>query len=149
MAGGEVRGVVEVSDPRPVVESCVVLGARCATCSRPSAWRHDHCPECRGRCEPAAFGPGGTVWSSATVHLPVGDRVPPFTLVYVDLDSTDDGRPAGRADPAGPTGPRVLARSVTVGELEPGSMVSITGTDAGDIVVASRVASPGGDDGAS
>lgn len=64
------------------------------------------------------------MWSSATVRLPVGDRVPPFTLAYVDLAGSD-----------GHAGPRVLARVGVGTELPPGTVVAITGTDGGDIVV--------------
>jgi uncharacterized OB-fold protein len=59
------------------------------------------------------------VWSSATVHLRVGHRLPPFTLAYIDLDH----------------GPRILARVRPDLELACGSRVRIVDTDDGDVVV--------------
>lgn len=76
-------------------------------------------------------GPGGVVWSSAAVHLQVGDRLPPFVLAYVDLAGSD-----------GAAGPRVLARVGVAAELLPGMVVAITGTDEGDIVVEPVLVSP-------
>lgn len=121
----------EVSDPRPVVDGRVVVGARCAVCGHASAWRVERCERCRGACRPVAHGPGGVVWASALVHLQVGDRTPPFLLAYVDLAGSD-----------GMPGPRVLARVVAEAELPPGTPVAITRTDGGDIVVEAVLVSP-------
>lgn len=96
-----------------------LLGSICGTCGQTSAWRHQRCERCLGTPAPTRFGPGGSVWSSATVHLRVGHRSPPFTLAYVDLDD----------------GPRVLARLRPDVELACGVRVQIVGTDEGDVVV--------------
>lgn len=88
-----------------------------------SAWDVRTCPRCLGACDPRSFGPGGVVWASATVHLRVGDRTPPFTLAYVDLDD----------------GPRILATVQPSVELLAGVRVRIIGTDVhGDILVAAE-----------
>lgn len=91
---GEVMGGAFVADPRPVVNGDKVVGARCAVCGYPTAPAAPWCPACQGRDQKAAeFGPGGTVWSSTQVQIPVGRWQPPYTVAYVDLDD----------------GPRVLA----------------------------------------
>lgn len=110
---------IEVADPRPVLSGGVVAGSVCPRCGTAWAWRDGPCPECLGPAQGAALGPGGTVWSAATVWLAVGDRTPPFTLVYVDLDG----------------GARVLARLDGDGEPAPGTRVVLAGTDAGDLLV--------------
>lgn len=71
------------------------------------------------------------MWASTVVHLRVGDRVPPFVLAYVDLVGAD-----------GDAGPRVLATVASDRSLPPGTVVSITGTDGGDIVVEPVVVEP-------
>lgn len=113
---------IEVSDPRPVVDGQQVLGSVCGTCGQTSAWRRQRCERCLGVPTPELFGPGGSVWSSATIHLRVGHRTPPFTLAYVDLDD----------------GPRVLARLRPDVELACGALVQITGVDEGDVIVSPR-----------
>lgn len=60
------------------------------------------------------------MWSSATVHLRIGDLVPPFVLAYVDVDG----------------GPRVLARVVDAIEIPAGGAVRFVGDDNGDLLVA-------------
>lgn len=74
----------------------------------------------------ATFGPGGIVWSAATLHLRIGEREPPFVLAYVDLDTAHSPG----------TGPRVLARVEPADELPAGRRVRVAGVDAlGDLVV--------------
>lgn len=116
---GSVTEAIEVSDPRPEVRGCQVLGSVCGSCGWASAWRRARCERCLGTSAVESFGPGGIVWSSATVHLRVGHRSPPFTLAYVDLDH----------------GPRVLVRIRPDVELKGGVRVRIIGSDEGDIVV--------------
>lgn len=110
---------VEPADPRPVLVECRVRGSRCRSCGRPDAWVRERCAACLGPCEPETFGPSGIVWSSTDVHLPIGHRLPPFTLAQVDLHD----------------GPRILARLEPTGELAPGTPVQIVGSDDGDVVV--------------
>jgi uncharacterized OB-fold protein len=114
---------VTVADPRPVLDGRTVRGSRCSACGTADAWERDRCGRCLGPSESRAFGPDGTVWSSADVHLAVGHRAAPYTLAYVDLSGAD-----------GP-GPRVLARLVPGGEVPPGTAVEIVGDDEGDIAV--------------
>ena len=70
---------------------------------------------------PATFGPGGTVFSSTVLRIPVPGRTPPFTLAYVDVDD----------------GPRILAHVGGLDEaLVPESRVALSGwTELGDPVV--------------
>ncbi|WP_245548583.1 Zn-ribbon domain-containing OB-fold protein [Gordonia namibiensis] len=58
----------------------------------------------------------GVVWSRTTIHIAVGDHVPPYTVAYVDLDN----------------GPRVLAQAS--GEtVDVGARVRLVGlTSSGD-----------------
>lgn len=110
-----------VVDPRPSVDGTTVLGIRCTSCSRPSAFSDLTCRHCGGSVEASRFGPGGEVWAVADVHLRVGPRTPPFTLAYVDLID----------------GPRVLAR-VTGPPVATGDAVRIIGTaddPTGDLLV--------------
>jgi uncharacterized OB-fold protein len=66
----------------------------------------------------AEFGPAGTVFSGTVVRIPVADRPPPFSLVYVDLDD----------------GPRLLGHAAEAERVHsPGSRVMLTGrTERGD-----------------
>lgn len=84
-------------DPRPVsvpADGQHRLQAwRCRSCRLPLLWATPRCPGCGGGVEAATFGPGGTVWSSTVVRVPVPGRTPPYAMAYVDLDD----------------GPRVLA----------------------------------------
>lgn len=87
-----------MQDPRPVLETTenrgsTVVGVRCTACGYAVAYRRLACPACGGVAERENFGPAGTVWSHTRVRIPVGDRVPPYDLVYVDLQD----------------GPRILA----------------------------------------
>jgi uncharacterized OB-fold protein len=116
-------------DPRPLIEwepgrGWVVRGVRCTACAHPLAYRRPACPVCGGRVEAALFGPTGTVWSHTRVHIAVGDRVPPYDVVYVDLDD----------------GPRILAHATNpagAAELVIGATVELRGrTPAGDPAVA-------------
>lgn len=121
---GELMGGAFVADPRPVVKSDTVIGARCAACGYPTAPAAPWCPACQhGELTPASFGPGGTVWSSTLVQIPVGRWKPPYALAYVDLDQ----------------GPRVLAHLEAPDLLAVGSRVRIVGGDeGGDLIVAAE-----------
>ena len=118
---GEVMGGAFVADPRPVVRDARVIGARCAACAYPSAPPAPWCPACQHREQHAAeFGPGGTVWSSTLVHIPVGRWKPPYALAYIDLDD----------------GPRVIAHAQEPATLAVGARVRIIGGDeGGDLIV--------------
>jgi len=113
----------EVADPRPRCVGGLVVGVRCSECAAPSAWVVGRCPRCLGQVVPASFGPIGTVWSSADVHVAVGEYTPTYTLAYVDLDGVDG------------VGPRVLAHLRPGGEVPPGTRVEIDGDDGGDLWV--------------
>jgi uncharacterized OB-fold protein len=66
----------------------------------------------------------GTVWSATIVRIPVGDRIPPYHLAYVDLDN----------------GPRVLvhAATETAEAIAIGTRVEVSGlTPSGDVLVVS------------
>jgi uncharacterized OB-fold protein len=115
-------GGAAVADPRPRVEGDRVRGARCAACGYPTAPPAPWCPACHATdAGEAWFGPGGTVWSSTVVHIPVGKWTPPYAIAYVDLDD----------------GPRVLAHLVEPRVLRPGARVRVAGaTDSGDVLAA-------------
>ncbi len=119
-----------MTDPRPKVvphdDGAAVLGVRCTDCGYPVAFERPACPVCGGPVAEQRFGPGGTVFASTVVRIPVGDRTPPYALAYVDLDD----------------GPRVLAAtppapgSETTG-VPVGSRVRLVGVgEGGDPVVA-------------
>ena len=113
-----------VGDPRPMVvdngADVFVLGSRCSNCHHPVAVTMPYCPKCEGELVPARFGPLGRVWSSTVVRIPVGDRVPPYVLAYIDLDD----------------GPRVLAHAEGSAPLEVGSQTRVAGRSAeGDLDV--------------
>jgi len=59
------------------------------------------------------------VWSSATVHLRIGELAPPFVLAYIDVDA----------------GPRVLAQVVGGNEVTAGGLVRFTGEENGNLTV--------------
>ena len=111
-------------DPRPTVvvenDTARVRGAACARCGHVVARPGRRCRRCSGDLVEADFGPGGVVYAATVVRIPVGDRTPPFTLAYVDLDD----------------GPRVLAH-VDQLEVPPvGTAVNLVGlTAAGDPLV--------------
>jgi uncharacterized OB-fold protein len=111
-------------DPRPSVveedDAFRVMGARCTSCGRPSAFAVPRCPACRSEVLPEAFGPEGTVWSATTVRIPVPGRTPPYGLAYVDLDD----------------GPRILAHVRDASAAAIGARVRLVGTDCdGDVEV--------------
>ena len=110
-----------VADPRPAVDGDRIRGARCRACGYPTAPPAPWCPACHQLDTiDAAFGPGGAVWSSTVVHIPVGRWKPPYAIAYVDLDD----------------GPRVLAHLQHPVVLPPGTRVRVSGrTENGDIVV--------------
>jgi len=92
-----------VQDPRPVLETSVngtvtVVGVRCRACGHSVAYRRPACPVCGAAVAEATFGPSGIVWSHTRVRIPVGERVPPYDLVYVDLQD----------------GPRILAHGPAI-----------------------------------
>lgn len=118
---GEVMGGGFVADPRPQVQGEAVVGVRCGTCGYPSAPAAPWCPVCQSREQkPAAFGPGGTVWSSTLVQIPVGRWKPPYAIAYLDLDE----------------GPRVLAHLETAEIVKGGTRVRVVGADeGGDLIV--------------
>lgn len=118
---GEVMGGAFVADPRPVVNGDKVVGARCAQCRYPTAPAAPWCPACNSRdLQPAEFGPGGTVWASTLVHIPVGRWTPPYAMAYLDLDD----------------GPRVIAHLDQPKIEKAGTRVRIAGADeSGDLVV--------------
>jgi uncharacterized OB-fold protein len=107
------------ADPRPTVDGQQLVGVQCEQCGRPSAFPDTWCRRCQGPVRPARFGPGGTVWASATIHLPVDHREPPFTVAYVDLDR----------------GPRVLTLVKGADSLSPETRVRLVGELQGDLVV--------------
>jgi uncharacterized OB-fold protein len=97
-----------------------VAGWRCRDCGYPIALAAPWCPRCRGTLTPDAFGPYGTVWSSTVFRVALGERTPPWTLAYVDLDD----------------GPRILVHvEGTDRRLRVGARVEMVGesTD-GDLV---------------
>lgn len=114
-------------DPRPQVDlddGPQVVGVRCRTCDHPMATSRPVCAACGGPVDEARFGPDGVVWSSTVVRIAVGDRTPPYTLAYVDLDG----------------GPRVLAHVVGEDGTAPeapivGSRVRLSAPRDGDITV--------------
>ena len=106
-------------DPRPTIDGVRVVGVRCGACGHVSAQPDHRCRRCLSEVAPARFGPDGSVWAAATVHLAVDHRTPPFTLAYVDLDG----------------GPRVLTLIDGAGALPVGTRVTIVGDRDGDIVV--------------
>ncbi len=92
-----------MQDPRPVLETSVngtvtVVGVRCRACGHSVAYRRPACPVCGAAVAEATFGPSGIVWSHTRVRIPVGERVPPYDLVYVDLQD----------------GPRILAHGPAI-----------------------------------
>lgn len=123
---GEVMGGAFVADPRPAVRGECLVGSRCKACRYPSAPPAPWCPACQCReSDAAAFGPGGVVWSSTLVHIPVGRWQPPYALAYVDIDE----------------GPRVMAHLQTPQPLRVGTRVRIVGVDeGGDLIVAAEQA---------
>lgn len=88
----------------------MVVGARCTRCGHRVAFARPRCPACRGPVEAAEFGPGGTVWSSTVVRIPVPGREPPYALAYVDLDD----------------GPRVLTHLDGTAAPDVGTRVRLT-----------------------
>lgn len=118
---GEAMGGGFVADPRPQVRDDAVVGVRCSACGYPSAPAAPWCPVCQSReQQPATFGPGGTVWSSTLVQIPVGRWKPPYAIAYVDLDD----------------GPRVLAHLECAEIVKAGTCVRVVGADdGGDLLV--------------
>jgi len=107
-----------------------VPGVRCAVCGYVAALVRPRCPACRGRVEPAEFGPAGTVWSATVVHVSLPGRKAPYALAYVDLDA----------------GPRVLAQPAGNTPLRVGQRVRIVNVTAEDEIRVQRVRPAGGAD---
>lgn len=116
-----------MTDPRPRIDAGpepAVLGTRCTACGLPLAFAHRSCVACGGPVESERYGPAGTVFAATVVRIQVGDRVPPYTLAYVDLDH----------------GPRILAHVAANGReavaLSIGDHVRLCGLSAaGDPMV--------------
>ena len=85
-----------------------VVGATCERCGFSTAPATPRCPSCGGPSRAAAFAPRGTVWASTVIHIPVGERLPPFGLAYIDLED----------------GPRILAHFADATPLRIGEKVS-------------------------
>jgi uncharacterized protein len=80
------------------------------------------CPVCGGaRVEPDRFGPGGVVFSSTVLRVPVASRPAPVVFTYIDVDD----------------GPRVLTKVAdATAALTPGQRVRFRGPDEfGDVSV--------------
>lgn len=116
---GPAAGGLPVADSRPTLVNGLVAGVRCISCrySSPQGGQ-PWCPVCYAELKPDSFGPGGTIWSSTVVGIPVGTREAPFALAYVDLDD----------------GPRVLVHLSEAATLPIDTRVTIIGTDQGDLV---------------
>lgn len=118
-----------MTDPRPRVvwdaEGAAVVGVRCTACDYPVAFSRPACPVCSGPVVEQRFGSAGTVFASTVVRIPVGTRVPPYGLAYVDLD---DGPRVLAATAVGPDGATVA--------VPVGARVRLVGVgEAGDPVV--------------
>ncbi len=81
------------ADPRPVVVADadgrhLLAGGSCVSCGHALARVAPRCSRCRGRVQPARFGPEGTIWATTVVHIPAepGGDVP-YAIAYVDLDA--------------------------------------------------------------
>ena len=115
---GSAENAPTAADPRPEFvkegERYLLVGGRCRSCGLASAYVPPICP-CgqAGQVESCGFGPGGTVFSSTVLHIPVPERPPPTCLAYVDVDD----------------GPRILAHvelALGVAPL-PGDQVFLAG----------------------
>jgi uncharacterized protein len=111
-------------DPRPQVaetDGVVTLPAStCTECGYAVAGTLAACPRCGGETVASEAGPGGRVWASTVVRIPVPGRTPPYGLAYVDLDD----------------GPRVLAHFPGDAALAVGSTVVLAPqSDDGDLTV--------------
>jgi uncharacterized OB-fold protein len=107
-----------LADYRPRIVDGELAGGRCRICGYATAPMTPRCPNCGGVVGPASFPAGGRVWSATVIHIPVGERQPPFGLAYVDIDD----------------GPRILAHSTGEKPLEVGARVTIS--EVGDDLVA-------------
>ena len=124
---GSAENAPTAADPRPEFvkegERYLLVGGRCRSCGLASAYVPPICP-CgqAGQVESCGFGPGGTVFSSTVLHIPVSERPPPTCLAYVDVDD----------------GPRILAHvelALGVAPL-PGDQVFLAGRNSlGDPIV--------------
>ena len=113
------RVTLPEADYRARVEDGVVVGGRCPACGYATAPATPRCPSCGGAVQtPVGFAPAGTVWGATILHLPVGDRLPPYGLAYVDVLD----------------GPRVLAVFDAQAPLAVGARVTLSQT--GDDLVA-------------
>lgn len=86
-----VQPLADLADNRPVTGttadgSPALIAARCAACGTISFPVRAVCPSCASPApEQLPVGPGGTLYSYATVHVSAS-RPTPYTLGYVDLD---------------------------------------------------------------
>lgn len=115
-------------DTRPRIvndgEGWALAGFICDECGYRLALRRPWCPVCHGSLSARRYGPGGTVWASTVIRVPVADRKPPFHIAYVDLD--EGPRVLFHVDPPAPDAPPAA----------PGTRVEIAGrTDRGDPLV--------------
>lgn len=107
-----------LADYRPRIVEGELAGGRCRSCGYATAPMTPRCPNCGGVVGPERYPLSGRVWSATVIHIPVGDRQPPFGLAYVDVDD----------------GPRVLAHSPATEPLAVGAQVTIR--EIGDDLVA-------------
>lgn len=124
---GASRRAPRPADPRPELLEAggklQIRGGRCSSCGLASTFVPPIC-SCgqADSVQPCGFGPGGSVFSSTMLEIPMPGRPPPTCLAYIDLDD----------------GPRILAR-VETGDRPPptpGDRVSLDGkNDLGDLVV--------------
>jgi uncharacterized OB-fold protein len=108
-----IAGETASADPRPALGADGrLLGGRCRGCGLAVAGDARRCPACRREAvEPAAFGPGGVVWSATTLHVGAPGQPVPFALAYVDLE--DGPRILAHADTAPPVGAAVVLDGTT------------------------------------
>jgi uncharacterized OB-fold protein len=109
-------------DPRPRVQADrrTVAGQSCPSCQWTTVGTIGRCAVCGTTLQATTFGPGGTLWSSTIVRVPVPGRTPPYAVGYVDLDA----------------GPRVLCHLTADNRPPVGTRVAICGSTAeGDVLV--------------
>jgi uncharacterized OB-fold protein len=105
------------ADPRPRTEEnsgrWLLQGARCADCSYAMVIVPPVCPACGcSNVLPTEFGPGGVVFSSTVLRIPIANRPAPTAFAYIDIDD----------------GPRILAKVPSADRpLLPGTRVALIG----------------------
>jgi uncharacterized protein len=105
-------------DPRPRLAvsngDWVLVGARCPQCEYRLASMGPWCPICHSSLASREYGPGGVVWASTVLRVPIGDYRPPRAVAYVDLDD----------------GPRIIVQlegEADAAPVGPGTRVELTG----------------------